>query len=146
MAEREMQSTSLKKAKLTCRRLELEAKESAESAGRAEAEKDATCHEAMMAKLATEGAINARAQIESELIWVQRALELAEDALQRAESEHGAAREALVVAGEACKKAEEENGRLADERLALVIELGTVKDEFAAFREKAVADKETMEA
>ena len=52
----------------------------------------------------------------------------------------------MAVAGEACKKAEEENGRLADERLALVIELGTVKDEFIAFREKAAADRETMEA
>ena len=48
--------------------------------------------------------------------------------------------------GEACKKVEEENGRLTDERLALVMELGTVKDEFAAFREKAATDRETMEA
>ena len=71
---------------------------------------------------------------------------LAEEARQRAESEHGTAREALAVAGEACKKAEEENGRLANERLALVMELGTVKDEFAVFREKAAADRETMEA
>ena len=55
-------------------------------------------------------------------------------------------REALAIAGEACKKAEEENSRLADERLALVMELGTMKDEFDAFREKAAADKETMEA
>ena len=146
MAEREMQSASLKKAELACRRLELEARESTERAARAETERDATCHEPEMAKLATEGAVNTRAQIESELARVQRALVLAEEASQRAESEHGAAREALGVAGEACKKAEEENGRLADERLALVIELGTVKDEFAAFREKAAADRETMEA
>ena len=48
--------------------------------------------------------------------------------------------------GEACRKAEEENGRLADERLALVMELGTIKDDFATLREKAVADRETMEA
>ena len=48
--------------------------------------------------------------------------------------------------GEACKKPEEENSRLADKRLALVMELGTIKDDFAAFREKAVADRETMEA
>ena len=47
--------------------------------------------------------------------------------------------------GEACKKAEEENGRLADEKLTLVIELRAVNDEFAAFREKAAADKEKME-
>ena len=99
-----------------------------------------------MAKLATEGVVNARAQIESELAQVQRALALAEDARQRADSEHGAAQKALVVAGEACKKAEEEHGRLAYERLALVMELGTVKDEFAAFWEKATADRETMEA
>ena len=48
--------------------------------------------------------------------------------------------------GEACKKVEEESGRLTDERLSLVMELGAVKDEFASFREKAAADRETMEA
>ena len=146
MAELEMKSTSLKKVELVCRRLELQARESAERATRAEAERDAACHEAAMAKLATEGAVNTIEQIESELARVQGALVLAEEARQRAESEHGAAWEALALAGEACKKAEEENGRLADERLALVIELGTVKDEFAAFWEKSVADRETMEA
>ena len=52
----------------------------------------------------------------------------------------------MVVAGEACRKAKEENSRLADERLALVIELGTIKDDFAVFREKAVTNRETMEA
>ena len=52
----------------------------------------------------------------------------------------------MAIAGETCKKAEEENSRLADERLALVMELGTIKDDFAAFREKAVVDRETMEA
>ena len=61
MAEREMQSASLKKAELTCHRLELEARESAERALRAEAERDAALHEAAMAKLAIEGAINTRA-------------------------------------------------------------------------------------
>ena len=54
MPEREMLSASLKKAELACRRLELEAKESAERAARAEAERDAACHEAAKAKLATE--------------------------------------------------------------------------------------------
>ena len=58
MAEREMQSASLKKAKLACRRLELEAKECAERAAWAEAKRDAACHEVVMAKLATEGVIN----------------------------------------------------------------------------------------
>ena len=99
-----------------------------------------------MAKLATEWAVNTRAQIESELARVQRALALAENARQRAESKHGVAREALALTGEACRKAEEENGRLTDERLALIMELGTLKDDFDAFQEKAVVDRETMEA
>ena len=146
MAEREMQSASLKKAELACRRLELEAKESAERAARAEAERDEACHEAAMAKLEMEGAVNTRAQIESELARVQCALALTEDARLKAESEHGVAHEALAIAGEACKKAEEENSHLEDERLALVMELGTMKDEFTALSEKAAADRETMEA
>ena len=137
-----MQSASLKKVKLACRRLELEARESTERATQAEAEKDEACHEAAMAKLATEGAVNTRVQIESELARVQRALALAEAARRRAESEHGAAREALAAAGEACTKAEEENGRLVDEKLALVIELGAVNDEFTAFLEKAAMEAE----
>ena len=146
MAEWEMQSASLKKAELACRRLELQARESSERAAQAEDERDAACHEAVMAKLETEGAVNTRAQIESELAPVQRALALAEEARQRAESEHGATREALALAGEACRKEEEESGHLTGERLSLVMELGAVKDEFATFREKAAVDRETMEA
>ena len=134
MAEREMQSASLKKAELACRRLKLEARESAERAAWAQFERDAACHETAMAKLETEGAVYTRAQIESELAQVQRALALVEEARRRAESEHGVAQEALAAAGEARKKAEEENGQLADEKLALVIELGALKDDFAVFR------------
>ena len=59
MAEREMQSASLKEAELACCRLELEAKESAKRAVQARAERDTARHEAAMAKLETEGAINA---------------------------------------------------------------------------------------
>ena len=146
IAEREKHSASLKEAELACRRLELEMKESAERAARAEAERNAARHEAAMAKLQIERAINTRAQVESELARVQRALEVVENARLRAESERGVAQEALAVAGEACRKAEEENSRLADERLALVMELGTIKDDFVAFRENVVADRETMEA
>ena len=43
-------------------------------------------------------------------------------------------------------KAEEENSRLTDERLSLILKLGTIKDDFAALREKVIADKEAMEA
>ena len=35
---------------------------------------------------------------------------------------------------------------MADEKLALVIELGALKDDFDTFREKAAADREAMEA
>ena len=45
------------------------------------------CHEAAMAKLATEGAVNTRAQIESELTQVQCALALTEEAHRRVELE-----------------------------------------------------------
>ena len=61
MAEREMQSASLKKDELACCLLELEARESIERAAQAEAERDAACHEATMAKLVTEGSVNTRA-------------------------------------------------------------------------------------
>ena len=61
MAEREMHSASLKKAELACRCLKLEARESAERVARAEVERDTACHEAVMAKLVTEGAVNTRA-------------------------------------------------------------------------------------
>ena len=146
MAEREMQSASLQEAELACRRLELEAKESAERAARAEAEIDAVRHEAVMAKLEIEGAVNTQGQMESELARVQRALAVAESARLKAESEREVAQKALSLAGEACTKAEEENSPLTDERLFLIFEIGTIKDDFAAFWEKAVADREAMEA
>ena len=52
----------------------------------------------------------------------------------------------LDLAGEAFRKAEEESGRLTDEILSLIMEVETIKDEFAAFREKAATDKEAMKA
>ena len=61
MAEREMQSASLKEAELACRCLELEAKEYVERAARVEAERDATRHEEAMAKLESEGVVNTQA-------------------------------------------------------------------------------------
>ena len=61
MAKWEMQSASLKEAELAFRRLEFGAKESAERAPWAEAERAAARHEAAMAKLEIEGAVNTRA-------------------------------------------------------------------------------------
>ena len=52
----------------------------------------------------------------------------------------------MSLEGEACTKAKEENSRLTDEQLSLILELGTIKDDFAALREKVVADREAMEA
>ena len=123
----------------------MEAKESVDWATWAEAERDAARHDAAMAKLHIEGVVNTRAQVEFELARVRRALAVAKNARLKAESERGVAQEALALAGEACKKVEEENSHLADERLALVMELGTMKDDFAAFREKDIADRELME-
>ena len=127
------------------RRLELEGKESAERAAPAEAERDTTCHEAAMARLEAEAAFNARAQRETELARVQSALAVADSASLKAKSECKVAEEALAMAGEACTKAKEENSCMMSKLLSLVRELGTVKDEFSAFREKAVADRESME-
>ena len=141
-----MHSPSLKKSELACSRLELEAREFGERVARVKAERDTTLHEAAMAKLATEGAVNTRAQIESELARVQSALVLSEEARWKAEFDHGAAQEALVTAGEAYKKAEEENDHLVDEKLALIIEPRALKDDFVAFWEKATADREAIEA
>ena len=146
LACREMQNASLKKVELACRRLELEAKESAERAARAEAERDAALHKAAMAKLSAQGALSTRAQVETELARVQHALGLAEETRRKAEFDRGAAQEVLAATREACKKAEEENSQLEEEKLALVIELGAVKDDFAAFREKAAVEKEMLEA
>ena len=71
---------------------------------------------------------------------------LVEDARRKAEFDREAAQEALSATGEACKKVEEENIHLAEKKMALVIELGAVKDDFDAFQEKAAADKEKMVA
>ena len=35
---------------------------------------------------------------------------------------------------------------MADENVALIIELGALKDDFASFRDKAAADREAIEA
>ena len=84
--------------------MELEARESAERDARAEAERDTARHEAAMAKLTTEGALNTRAQIESELARVQNALALEEEAIRKADFDHGAAQEALAATGRLARR------------------------------------------
>ena len=58
---------------------------------RTKAKRDAALHEAVMAKLEIEGAVNTRAQVESELTRVQRAVAVAEGARMKAGSKHEAA-------------------------------------------------------
>ena len=67
--------------------LELEAKEAAERATRAEAERDAASYEVAMAWLEIDEASNARVQMEYEISPVQRALATSEDARGKVVSE-----------------------------------------------------------
>ena len=50
-----------------------------------------------------------------------------------------------MAAKEARRRAEEESGRLTDERLSLLMELGVIKDDFAAFREKSLIERSALE-
>ena len=99
----------------------------------------------MMARLNTEAAGNAQAQVKLELSRVQCALTTTDGGRLKAESELDSARQALAAAKEACWRAEEENSRLTDERLSLLMELGAIKEDFAAFREKSSAEKSALE-
>ena len=50
-----------------------------------------------------------------------------------------------MAAKEAYRRVEEENSRLTDERLSLLVELGTTKDDFAVFRESSFAERLALE-
>ena len=63
----------------------------------------------------------------------------------KTESELDSIRQALAITGEACRKTEEENCRLTYERLSLIMELGTSKEELSAFHSKVVMEKKAME-
>ena len=67
LSKQESLDASLKEVQLTVQRWELEAKEVADKATRAEAERDAARHETVMARLETEEAGNALAQVDLEL-------------------------------------------------------------------------------
>ena len=121
-------NASLKEAQLNARRWELEAKEAVDRVARAKAERDAARHEAVMARLETDVAVSARAQMEFEFARVQRALTASEGIRLKVESELDSVQQALAVAGEACQKAEEDNCHVTDERLSLIMELEASKD------------------
>ena len=136
---------SLKEAQLTIRRLELEAKEVADRATWTETEKDAARQEVVMARLEIEATRSTRAQVELELSRVQSALTTSEGCWLKAESEICSVQQDLVAAKEACRRVEEKNGHLTDERLSLLVELGTTKDDFMAFRERSFAKRSALE-
>ena len=71
-------SASLMEAESKSRRLELEAREAVERATRAEAERDVARHEVAMTRLEIDSAGSARAQMESELGQIQRAIATSE--------------------------------------------------------------------
>ena len=121
---------SLKKAQFTIRHLELEA---ADRAAQAETERDVVRHKMAMVRLEIEAAGSARVQVELELSRVQSAMTVSEGGQLKAESELGSVQQSLVATKEACRRVEEENDRLTNEQLSLLVELGTTKDDFAAF-------------
>ena len=91
---------------------------------RAKAERDATRHDASMTRMDSNAAGSARKKVEFELASVQNALAIAE---------------------EARRKAEDEASHLADERVSLLLELGTCKDEVSTIRVEVLKEKKSME-
>ena len=145
LSDQEILNASLNEAQLNAQCWELEAKEVMDRAARAKAKRDAARHKVAMARLETDAASNARAQMESELARVQRALTASEGVRLKTESELDFVQQALATAREACWNAEEEICRLTNERLSLIMEIGAGKEELAAFHAKAAAERKAME-
>ena len=139
-------SAALMEAESKLRRLELEAREAAERATHAEAERDVARHKVAMARLEIDVVGSTRAQMESELARVQRALAASEDTRRKMESELDVAQQALAAFGDACRTTEKEASRLTDERVSLLVELGASKDELSAFLIEVSKEKKALEA
>ena len=90
----------------------------------AEAERDATRNEASIACMDADVAGSAKAKVEFELARVQNA---------------------LAVSEEAKRKAEDKASRLAVERVSLLLDLGTSKDEVSALQAHALKEKKALE-
>ena len=106
-------SASLVEAELRSQRWEKEAKESVEKVARAEVERDAAHHEASMARIDANAAGSAKAKVEFELARVQNA---------------------MAVIEEARRKAEDEASCMTIERVSLLLELWTSKDEVSSLQ------------
>ena len=144
-SDKKVLSASLMEAKSKSRRLELEAREAVERATRAKVERDVARHEVAMARLEINVTSSARAQMESELAQVQRALAASKDALRKMECELDVAQQALAASGEACRMAEEEASRMKDEQVLILVELRASKDELSAFRVEVAKEKKAFE-
>ena len=119
-----MLSASLAEVESRSRRWEKEAKEGVKKVAGAETERDAARHEASMARIDSNAAGSARAKVESELARVQNALAISEEARQ---------------------KAEDEASCLAVERVSLLIELMTSKDEVSTLQAQAFKEKKALD-
>ena len=97
-------SASLAEAESSSRHWENEARGSVERMAQAKEERDIARHDDSMARMDADAARSARAKVESELARVQNA---------------------LVVAEEARRKVNDKVSRLVDERVSLLLELGT---------------------
>ena len=117
-------SASLAEAESSSQHWESEARGSVERMARAEAERDIAPHDAWMARMDAEVAGNAQAKVEFELARVQNALAAAE---------------------EARRKADDEVSCLTDERVSLLLEHGTCKDEVFAIRAEALKENRDLE-
>ena len=89
----------------------------------AETERDIARHDALMASLDVDAVGNAKARVEFELVRVQSA---------------------LAAVDEARRKAKDEINRLTNERISLLLELGTCKDEISAIRAEALRENEAL--
>ena len=118
-----MLSASLAKVKSSSQRWENEARGSVERMAQADSERDASRLDASMARMDANAAGNAWAKVESELARVQNA---------------------LVVAEKERRKADNEVSRLTDERVSLLLELETCKDEMSAIRVEALKENEAL--
>ena len=86
-------------------------------------ERDVASHDALIACMDADASGNARARVEAELAKVQNA---------------------LAVAEKARRKVDNEVNRLTNERVSLLLELGTCKDEISAIRVEALRENEAL--
>ena len=89
----------------------------------AKIEREVVRHDALMARMDVDAARNAKARVESEFSRVQSALAAVEEARW---------------------KADDEINRLTDERVSLLLKLGTCKNEISAIRVETLRENEAL--